>query len=98
MSVIDEDRGGLTCARGDPGVASIPCLAKHRECCHLGGMSQAKSAKPATRSAVTNGTRLLEGVDQRSPAARRFRDLVTAYCDELNSTLESLSESQRSTV
>jgi hypothetical protein len=41
------------------------------------------------RSRVTNGTRLLQGIDGRSPAARRFRDLVRAYEAEFNITSES---------
>ena len=31
---------------------------------------------PTTRAKVTNGTRLLAGVDGRSATARRFRDLI----------------------
>jgi hypothetical protein len=31
------------------------------------------------RSRVTNGGQLLIGVDSRSPAARRFRDLMRGY-------------------
>ena len=31
------------------------------------------------RSRVTNGTQLLIGVDSRSPAGRRFRDLMRGY-------------------
>lgn len=50
------------------------------------------------RSAKTNGTRLLDGIDGRSKAARRFRDLVTAYCAELKTDMAGLTESQRSTV
>ncbi|WP_298106320.1 hypothetical protein [Bradyrhizobium sp.] len=40
------------------------------------------------RSRVTNGTRLLVGVDGRSPNARRFRDLVRAYEAEFESVTE----------
>ena len=40
------------------------------------------------RSKVTNGTRLLIGVDGRSPTARRFRDLVHAYEAEFESVTE----------
>src|ERR1035437_6296617 len=39
------------------------------------------------RSAVTNGSNLLVGIDGRSPAARRFRDLVTAYTAEIGGDL-----------
>lgn len=35
------------------------------------------------RSAVSNGSRLLSGVDGRSALARRFRDLVKEYTSEL---------------
>jgi hypothetical protein len=38
--------------------------------------------KPHARSAVTNG-KLLPGVDQRSSAARRFRDVTEALTDAL---------------
>jgi len=34
------------------------------------------------RSAVTNGKRLLAGIDQRSSTARRYRDLVNGYLAE----------------
>jgi hypothetical protein len=37
----------------------------------------------ANRSAVTNGTKLLVGIDMRSPTARRYRDLVHAYKAEV---------------
>jgi hypothetical protein len=35
------------------------------------------------RSAVTTGSKLLVGIDGRSPTARRFRDLVQAYAAEV---------------
>lgn len=41
------------------------------------------------RSRVTNGTRLLMGVDGRSATARRFRDLVRSYESEFESTSEA---------
>ena len=37
------------------------------------------------RSAVTNGSKLLVGIDMRSPTARRYRDLVQAYLDATQS-------------
>jgi hypothetical protein len=46
----------------------------------------ARSSK-ANRSAVTNGTKLLVGIDMRSPTARRFRDLVQAYKAEIGGIL-----------
>jgi hypothetical protein len=39
------------------------------------------------RSAVTNGSKLLVGIDGRSPTARRFRDLVQAYRAEIGGDL-----------
>ena len=39
------------------------------------------------RSAVTNGSKLLVGIDGRSPTARRFRDLVEAYSAEIGGEL-----------
>jgi hypothetical protein len=39
------------------------------------------------RSAVTNGTKLLVGIDGRSPTARRFRDLVQAFKAEIGGDL-----------
>ncbi|MHC2367439.1 putative SAM-dependent methyltransferase [Bradyrhizobium diazoefficiens] len=44
---------------------------------------------PTTRSRVTNGTQLLIGVDGRSPAARRFRDLIRAYEQDYHITSEA---------
>lgn len=41
------------------------------------------------RSRVTNGTRLLVGVDGRSTQARRFRDLMHAYEDQFDSATEA---------
>jgi hypothetical protein len=35
------------------------------------------------RSKVTNGTRLLEGMDKRSATGRRYRDLVQGYTQTL---------------
>jgi hypothetical protein len=35
------------------------------------------------RSAVTNGSKLLVGIDGRSPTARRFRDLVQEFKAEI---------------
>jgi hypothetical protein len=41
----------------------------------------------ANRSAVTNGSKLLVGIDMRSPTARRYRDLVHAYKAEIGGDL-----------
>lgn len=40
-------------------------------------------SSPTARSAVSNGSRLLQGVDGRSASARRFRDLVREFTAEL---------------
>jgi hypothetical protein len=50
---------------------------------------------PHTRSAVSNGTRLHAKADARSASARRFRDLIRAYTDEVGS---DLSESELALV
>jgi hypothetical protein len=47
------------------------------------------------RSAVTNGSKLLVGIDGRSPTARRFRDLVQAYETEVGG---DLSQTERSMI
>jgi len=47
---------------------------------------------PTQRSAVTNGSRILAGVNGRSAAARRFRDVVVSLEAELGG---ELSESER---
>jgi hypothetical protein len=44
---------------------------------------------PATRSAVTNGKRWLGGVDMRSSAARRWKDLVYALTTDLGGNLST---------
>jgi len=49
------------------------------------------------RSRVTNGTRLLEGVDGRSAEARRYRDLCMSFADDCGGAA-SLTEAQRSLV
>jgi hypothetical protein len=38
---------------------------------------------PTTRNAVTNSPQLLRGVDGRSIEARRYRDLVISFADDL---------------
>jgi hypothetical protein len=39
------------------------------------------------RSAITNGSKLLVGIDGRKPAARRFRDLIAGYTAEIGGEL-----------
>ena len=51
----------------------------------------------SVRSAVTNGTRLLDGVDGRSARARRFRDLVLSYSAEIEGA-DALTEVERMMV
>jgi hypothetical protein len=45
------------------------------------------SRSTTNRSAVTNGSKLLVGVDGRSPSARRFRDLIQLYEAEIGGNL-----------
>jgi hypothetical protein len=49
--------------------------------------------KPMARSRISNGKDILEGIDQRSAAARRFRDVLTNIYGDLGG-LELLSEGQ----
>lgn len=49
------------------------------------------------RSAVSNGTRLLSGIDGRSAQARRFRDLVKEFTAELGGE-EIMTEPMRAMV
>ena len=60
------------------------------------------TAKPAVglhthRSKITNGRQLLSGIDGRSTAARRYRDLVQAYAEPLGG-LMGLSAAQAALV
>jgi hypothetical protein len=52
---------------------------------------------PALRSAVSNGTRLLHGVDGRSVPARRYRDLIVAYAEPLGG-LANLPDADKAMV
>lgn len=66
-------------------------LARHM----LSGDHPRFAGPPATaRAAVSNGTRILNGVDGRSAIARRYRDLVAALADELGGEA-GLNEPQR---
>jgi hypothetical protein len=52
------------------------------------------AARPPTqRSRVSNGNEILPGVDQRSPTARRYRDLVSQIAADQGG-LDQLSESR----
>ena len=55
------------------------------------------SGSLSNRSKITNGSRLLAGVDGRSPDARRFRDLMNGYAAELGG-IENLSLFDRTSV
>jgi hypothetical protein len=46
------------------------------------------------RSAISNGRRLLDGVDHRSAQARRFRDLVNAFAANFGG-VAALTEGER---
>lgn len=59
--------------------------------------SPAADLLPTTRSAVSNGTRLLEGVDGRSSPARRFRDLIQSFARDLGG-FSRLTEAERALV
>src|SRR5215210_9537872 len=52
------------------------------------------SRSPTSRSAVSNLTRFLDGVDGRSANARRFRDLIADFAEPFGG-LETLGESER---
>jgi hypothetical protein len=51
----------------------------------IAGSSMVK--RSTNRSAVTNGSKLLVGIDGRSPTARRFRDLMQAFEAEIGGDL-----------
>jgi hypothetical protein len=56
------------------------------------------AGRPATiRSKVSNGTRLLAGVDGRSSTARRFRDLIAELTAEAGGA-EGLSAAERGAI
>jgi hypothetical protein len=46
-------------------------------------LSSGSRSSPRVRSAVTNHQDLLPGLDGRSAAARRFRDLVSSYISDM---------------
>ncbi len=58
---------------------------------------QAVTTKPEARSAVSNGSRLLPGVDGRSTWVRRCRDLIELHTSDLGGT-EAISEAERSII
>jgi hypothetical protein len=52
---------------------------------------------PSQRSRVTNGSKLMAGIDGRSAEARRYRDLCLSFADDLGGA-DGLTESQRALV
>ena len=78
----------------------------------MGGMKQGKTKHrvkslrgrdrfditPATaRSAVANGSRLLDGLDGRSAPARRYRDLAFSIASDIGG-MDNISEAERQLV
>ncbi len=59
--------------------------------------STVADASPVARSRVTNGKRLLEGVDGRSAPARRYRDLIAAFTADLGGEA-NLTEADRQLI
>jgi hypothetical protein len=60
--------------------------------------SQAVAARPSRlRSRVTNGSKMVAGLDGRSAEARRYRDLVISYADDLGGA-NKLTEAQRTLI
>jgi len=55
------------------------------------------SRPSTTRSAISNGSRILEGVDGRSASARRFKDLVENFSRDLGG-VDRLSEAEQSLI
>ena len=45
------------------------------------------SGSVTNRSAVTNGKKLIDGIDGRTAAGRRYRDLVRAFKTEIGGTI-----------
>ena|ERR1700677_4646913 len=52
---------------------------------------------PTVRSRVTNGAKMIAGVDGRSADARRYRDLAMSFADDAGGA-DSLTEAQRALV
>lgn len=60
-------------------------------------LRQPSDAKAVSRSSITNGSRVLPGVDGRSAWARRLRDLIALHIADLGGD-EAISEAERSIV
>lgn len=52
---------------------------------------------PTQRSRVTNGSKLVAGLDGRSAEARRYRDLAMSFADDLGGA-GKLTEAQRTLI
>lgn len=59
--------------------------------------NQIDSNSTRNRSAISNGSWLLEGVDNRSALGRRYRDLCMSFADDLGGAA-SLNEPQRALI
>ena len=60
--------------------------------------SQANAARSTRlRSRVTNGSKLVAGLDGRSAEARRYRDLIISYWDDLGG-VDRITEAQRTLI
>ena len=59
--------------------------------------SPSAARSKTNRSAVSNGSRLLDGVDGRSAAGRRYRDLTMSLADDLGGA-DKLTTSQEAMV
>jgi hypothetical protein len=60
--------------------------------------SQANAARSTRlRSRVTNGSKLVAGLDGRSAQARRYRDLIISYSDDLGGA-DRITEAQRTLI
>jgi hypothetical protein len=55
------------------------------------------SRAPTVRSKITNGSKMMAGVDGRSAEARRYRDLCMSFADDLGGA-SVLTEAQRALV
>ncbi len=55
------------------------------------------SRPPTTRSAISNGSRILEGIDGRSTGARRFKDLIESFSRDMGG-IDCLSETEQSLI
>jgi hypothetical protein len=55
------------------------------------------SRPPTTRSAISNGSRILEGIDGRSTGARRFKDLIENFSRDMGG-IDRLSKAEQTLV